>query len=105
MYAKVEDEMNFDSRKRSPFTYFNGDEHITWEGYRESRMGREPKVDDNDKQEIDRYTSKRHIAKQLKDKHLPFKGFSIFSLMKSVFYVFAAFFTFCFLLIIYAILT
>ena len=105
MYAKVEDEMNFDSRKRLPFTYFNGDENITWEGYRQSRTGCKPKVDDNDKQETNKYTSKRHINKELNDKHLPFKGFSIFSLMKSVFYIFSVFFTCCFLLLIFNIFT
>ena len=105
MFAKVEDELNFDSSKRSSHNYFGGDEYITWEGYRESRMGNEPNATFNKKKETDKYTSKAHIDRQLRDKHIPFKAVSIFCLMKFVFYIFTVFFTGCILLLLINILT
>jgi hypothetical protein len=105
MLAKVEDELNFDSSKRSSRNYFSGDEYITWEGYRESRMGNEPNATFNDKKEADKYTSESHISRQLRDKRMPFKATSIFSLMKFVFYIFVVFFAGCILLLLINILT
>ena len=99
MFAKVEEELNFDKRISADLEYFPGDEYITWEEYRESRKGHEPQIDKNEKPDPVKYTSKRHVQKKLHCK-LSFEGASIFDRMNLLFYIFVLFFIGCILLLI-----
>ena len=74
MFAKVEEELGFDTRKKLPVTYFSGDEYIIWEDYRYYRMGKEPTKDED---ESSKFTSKKYIKDKFNDKLIPFKDTSI----------------------------
>jgi len=97
MYAKVEEELDFDKRQITEKKYYPVDNFITWEGYVEHRNGRRFRESGSP------ITSKYIVDNQVNldtfgfTKKFPFvisKDASIFNYMKLVFYLFIAFFAF-----------
>lgn len=101
MFAKVEEELNIDSRNKSVKEYYPGDTNITWYEYNEERKGHKPVSLYDDKNEKEIFTSKKYVRQKLKDSYLPFKDVSIFCLMKCVFYLFIIFFIASFFMLIF----
>jgi len=111
MFAKVEEELEFDLKERGNSEYFPGDSHITWEEWREERKrskkknSPENKEKDNSKKE--KYTSEDYLSDKLPNRfwNKPFKKSLLSSLMQSVFIFFALIFLGSILLLIWNILT
>jgi len=109
MFAKVEEEINFDLKERGDSKYFQGDKYITWEEWREKRQysekNSEKKEENNSKTR--KYTSVDYLNNKLSEncwKSL-FKKVSILRLMQSVFIIFGFVFLGSILLLIVNILT
>jgi len=91
MFAKAEEELNFEPRKPKkdkPFDFFPHDEHIIWKLYRKDRKGEEI----NDKsfyKGSSKGSSGNYIHNKIynKDKVLPFRNASMYSIIKRVFYL------------------
>jgi hypothetical protein len=90
MFAKVEEELNFDSRAPDKaYEFYPSDVYFTWEGYRAERKGEKPnkEYESMDYGRMDG-RSEKAVKIQLKDSIRIAEDKSIYILMKWVFYLF-----------------
>ena len=90
MFAKTEEALNFESRKPKkdkPFDFFSYDEHILWELYRKDRKGEKINAK-SFYNGSSNGSSANYINSKIysKDKFLPFRNASMYSIIKRVFY-------------------
>ncbi|MDY6792516.1 MAG: hypothetical protein SWH54_14735 [Thermodesulfobacteriota bacterium] len=96
MFAKVEEEIEFDLKERGDSKYFPGDKHFTWEKWRDERRygKRSSKQKEENNLNAKQYTSVDYLNNKLTGigwKNL-FKKVTILSLMQSVFIIFGLIF-------------
>ena len=100
MLAKTEEELDFDKRTKSPREYYPADDYITWQGYRNHRMGN--RLVSEEQKQYSEITSELIVEDQLKINIISnFERASIYNYMKLFFYLFILFFGGAFFWVLY----
>ena len=109
MFAKVEEELQFDQTNRGGSKYFPGDKHITWENWRYERRHSEKstKLDANSSSKPEEYNSQYYLKTKLRDKFCEkiFKVPLLLRLMQFVFIFFGLMFFGSIILLVLNLLT